>query len=124
MCLDKVTWNIHSLSAGFFKIFTTVAIIFHSITPVKGTSLDVIGSGQCKQTIIFVRLLIHTYIFKSIFCFCEVYLFIRHQSATVNSEIALRTSFIVVSDKRLFREVGSKLDKIHKSCSQPGSTLR
>ena len=30
MRLDKVTWNIQSLSVCFFKIFTTVAIIFHN----------------------------------------------------------------------------------------------
>ena len=44
MCLDKVTWNIQSLSVCFSKIFTTVAIIFHLTTPVNSTSLDVTGS--------------------------------------------------------------------------------
>ena len=45
MHLDKkVTWNIQSLSVSFFKIFTTVVITFHSITPVKNTSLDITGS--------------------------------------------------------------------------------
>ena len=64
MRLDKVTWYIQSLSGCFLKNFTTVTIIFHSTTPVKSTSPDVTGSWQCKQTIIFVHLLIHTYIFK------------------------------------------------------------
>ena len=44
MHLDKVTWNNQSLSVCFFKIFKTVAIIFHWTTLVKSASLDVTGS--------------------------------------------------------------------------------
>ena len=74
MRLDKVTCYIQPFSVSIFKLFTTVAIIFHSITFVENTSLYVTGSLVCKQTAVV-----------SYFIVVDVI----HQSCTVNYKISL-----------------------------------
>ena len=86
MRLDKVTCYIQPFSVSFFKLFTTVAIIFHLITLVENTSLDVTGSLVCKQTALLSYFM---YIF--IFCVLECFVVVDviHQSCTVNYKISL-----------------------------------
>ena len=86
MRLDKVTCYIQPFSVSIFKLFTTVAIIFHSITFVENTSLYVTGSLVCKQTAVVSYFM---YIF--IFCVLEWFFFVDviHQSCTVNYKISL-----------------------------------
>ena len=53
----------------FFKLFTTVAIMFHSITFVENTSLDVTGSLVCKQTAVVV-VVVRYFMYKHIYFLC------------------------------------------------------
>ena len=86
MRLDKVICYIQPFSVSFFKLFTTVAITFHSITFVENTSLDVTGSLVCKQTA-----LVSYFMCIFIFCVLECFFFVDviHQSGTVNYKISL-----------------------------------
>ena len=87
MRLDKVTCYIQPFSVSFFKLFTTVAITFHSITFVENTSLDVTGSLVCKQTTV-----VSYFMYKHIYFLCVGMFFvvdIIHQSGTVNYKISL-----------------------------------
>ena len=81
MRLDKVTCYIQQFSVRFFKLFTTVAITFHSITLVENTSLDVTGSLVCKQTVV-----VSYFMYKHIYFLCVGMFFVDiiHQSDTVN----------------------------------------
>ena len=87
MCLDKVTCYIQPFSVSFFKLLTTVAITFHSITFVENTSLDVTGSLVCKQTAV-----VSYFMYKHIYCLCVGMFFCVdkiHQSGKVNYKISL-----------------------------------
>ena len=86
MRLDKVTCYIQPFSVSIFTLFTTIAIIFHSITFVENTSLYVTGSVVCKQTAVVSYFM---YIF--IFCVLECFFFVDviHQSCTVNYKTRL-----------------------------------
>ena len=65
MRLDKVTCYIQPFSASFFKLFTTVSIIFHLITFVENASLDVTGSLVCKQSVV-----VSYFMYKHIYLLC------------------------------------------------------
>ena len=54
-----------TISVSFFKVFTTVAITFHSITFVENTNLDVTGTLVCKQIAI-----VSYFIYKHIYFLC------------------------------------------------------
>ena len=87
MRLNKVTCCIHLFSVSFFKLFTTVAIIFYRITFLENTSLDVTGSLVCTQTAV-----VSYFMDKHISLLCVGMVFfvgIIHQSDTVNYKISL-----------------------------------
>ena len=85
MRLDKVTCYIQPFSVSFFKLFTTVAITFHSITSLENTSLDVTGSLGCKQTAI-VSYFMYIFIFCVLECF---FVDVINLSGKVNYKISL-----------------------------------
>ena len=86
-------------SVSFFKLFTTVAIIFHSITFIENTSLDVTGSSVCKSVIVSY------FIYKHIYFLCVGMFFIVdiiHQSGTVNYKISLDKIVDIFTNKNIY----------------------
>ena len=96
---DKVTCYIEPFSVSIFKLFTTVAITFHSITFVESTSLDVTGSLVCKQTAV-VSYFMYIFIFCVLECFFVVD--VIHQSCTVNYKISLDKIVGIFSNKNTY----------------------
>ena len=99
MRLDKVTCYIQPFSVRFFKLFTTVAIIFHSITFIESTSLDVACSLICKQSVIVCY-----FMYKHIYSLCVGMFFgdTVHQSATVNYKISLDKIVDIFPNKNIY----------------------
>ena len=95
-------------SVSFFKLFTTVAIIFHSISFIENTSLDVTGSLVCKQTAVVSYFMYkHIYflcvgMFFFLFFFVFDIIHVIHQSGIVNYKIGLDKVVGIFRNKNLY----------------------